>query len=233
MTPVRIFRHVVCEGPGYLGTFLEARGIPYRLVCIDQGVEVPRDLDEVSGLVFMGGTMSVNDGLQWIVDEIDLIRRAVALDIPVMGICLGSQLISKALGAQVTRGPGMEIGWHPVTAFDHPGRDDWLQGLATPVDAFHWHGETFSIPDGAIPLLSSRCYENQAFAVGKTLGLQFHLEMTEQMLRQWLQLYRRDFAEPSACIQDPSTIAEDLPTRLERLHRVADHFFGRWLLGVA
>ena len=115
MKPIAIFRHVAAEGPGYLAEFLDMQQIPWRLIAIDAGDAVPHSVEAYSGLVFMGGPMSVNDALPWIAPALALIRDAVAGDIPVLGHCLGGQLISKALGGTVSRNPVKEIGWGEVT----------------------------------------------------------------------------------------------------------------------
>ena len=164
MKPVRIFRHIACEPPGYLGDFLRARGVPFEVVCIDEGQTVPADLDGVSGLVFMGGAGSVHDSHSWIAEEIALIRRAVAEEMPVLGVCLGGQLMSVALGGEVTRAPAMEIGWHEVRQVPGAVARDWLAGAPERFTAYHWHAWTFSVPEGAERLLASDCTANQAFA---------------------------------------------------------------------
>jgi GMP synthase-like glutamine amidotransferase len=226
--PIRIFRHVSCEGPGYLGQFLDRRGAPWQLVCIDADQPVPQDLGAVSGLVFMGGAMSVNDPLDWIVDEMRLIGNALAEGVPILGICFGGQLLCKALGGDVWRGDGMEIGWHPVERVDDSGAA-WLDGVAPEFEAFHWHAETFTIPAGAEHLLRSRCYANQAFAWGDHLAMQFHLEMTEEMVRAWIDRYGSDLDLDSRCIQQRQAVTADLRTSVRRLNRVADQIYSGWL----
>ena len=109
MLPVAIFRHSPTEGPGYFAIFLEQQGIPWRLVAIDEGEPVPAAVDAYSGLCFMGGPMSVNDDLPWIENSLSLIRQAVAVDMPVLGHCLGGQLMAKALGGVVSANPIKEI----------------------------------------------------------------------------------------------------------------------------
>ncbi|MCW9031215.1 MAG: type 1 glutamine amidotransferase, partial [Gammaproteobacteria bacterium] len=165
MKPVRIFRHVACEGPGYLGTFLEQHNIPYEVICIDEGVTVPQNLEDISGLIFMGGGMNVTDPLQWISDEKKLIKKAINQNIPVLGICLGAQLISTALGGEITHDPNMEIGWHAVVKDAENKNSEWLKNLPETFIPFHWHADTFSIPDEATLLLHSKCRINQAFAI--------------------------------------------------------------------
>ena len=115
MKPVAIFRHSESEGPGYFATYLEAHRTPWALIRIDRGEPVPRDPSPFAGLVFMGGPMSVNDTLPWIAPVLDIIGRAVREDIPVLGHCLGGQLIARALGGVVAKNPVKEIGWGKVT----------------------------------------------------------------------------------------------------------------------
>ena len=191
MNPVAIFRHSPTEGPGYFATFLERHGIPWRLVRIDAGDAVPADARAFSGLVFMGGPMSVNDDLPWIAPVLALIRDAVAADVPVLGHCLGGQLMSKALGGSVIAqsGQGNRLGrGHGSIRRRRRGA-----GSAMPAPAFrsfHWHGETFTLPPGAQRLLSSAHCANQAFALGPHLGMQCHIEMTPEMVDSWCEMRR-------------------------------------------
>ena len=164
MKPVAIFRHSAGEGPGYFATFLDRHGIPWQLVCIDAGALPPSTCEDFSGLCFMGGPMSVNDDLPWLPPTLELIRGAVAVHVPVIGHCLGGQLISKALGGVITRNPVKELGWGEVTTTDTLARD-WLGDLVR-FEAFHWHGETFELPPGARQSSGSKVtsgLENRAF----------------------------------------------------------------------
>lgn len=229
MKPIRIFRHVACEKPGYLGDFLDKQDVPWELVCIDENRPVPSEVDEVSGLVFMGAAVGVNDPLAWIEDELALIRKAHEAGIPMMGICFGGQLISKALGGEVTRGKGMEIGWYPLYRLDGIDHDGWLDGLPVEFDTFHWHADTFSMPPGSQPLLMSDCYKNQGYFLGDHLGMQFHLEMTKEMVKSWVEKYGSDLNLDSCCIQSAETIQDDLQGRIERLHQISDVIYGNWL----
>jgi len=230
--PIAILRHCETEGPGYFATWLERRGAPWRLVAVDAGDAVPRDARAFSGLVFMGGPMSVNDPLPWIEAEIALIRDAVAKDVPVLGHCLGGQLIARALGGEVRRNRVKEIGWGEVAVEDNSVARAWL-GDTTRFDAFHWHGETFTIPFGATRILSGAHCTNQGFAVGRHLGLQCHVEMTEEMVRRWVADGARDLARArSPAVQPAAEILRRLPARLEALQRVADRLYERWYEGV-
>src|SRR3989338_1102292 len=232
MQPILIFRHAPHEGPGYLADYLARHRLPHRLIRIDQGDPVPTSLDGIPGLVFMGGPMSANDPLPWIPKVTALIRQAVAADLPVLGHCLGGQLISKALGGVITKNPVKEIGWLPVQAIDAPAARDWLGGLPREFEVYHWHGETFSIPPGATRILGSRDCANQAFVIGKTLSFQCHIEMTADMVREWARVGSNELAPTCATVQSPQTMAVDLDARVARLQGLADKFYDRWIQGL-
>jgi GMP synthase-like glutamine amidotransferase len=177
----------------------------------------------------MGGPMSVNDPLPWIGQELELIRQAQAVDLPVLGHCLGGQLICKALGGDVTRNPVKEIGWHPVRRRNNATAQRWLQGLPEETTLFHWHGETFSIPAGAECILESAHCANQAFVLGNTLALQCHVEMLAPMVGEWAQLYRQELESPGPAIQTAAQMAEDLDARIRGAQQVANVLYTRWL----
>ncbi|MCR4301404.1 MAG: type 1 glutamine amidotransferase [Sulfuricaulis sp.] len=199
------------------------------MVRIDQHDPLPSSIDGVSGIALMGGSMSVNDNLPWIPKVTRIIQKAVEADLPVLGHCLGGQLISKALGGVITRNSVKEIGWLPVTQVDNGIARDWLNGLPPEFEVFHWHGETFSIPTGATRILASRDCANQAFVFGKTLALQCHIEMTSDMVRAWARVGADDLAPACATVQDPQTMMADLETRVKRLQAIADKFYDRWI----
>jgi GMP synthase-like glutamine amidotransferase len=232
MKPIAVFRHAATEGPGYFATFIERRGLPWRLIAIDQGAAVPQSCTDFAGLVFMGGPMSVNDDLPWIAPVLDLIRDAVAAGVPVLGHCLGGQLIAKALGAAVTRNAVKEIGWGEVRATEHPLARQWLGDVAA-FPAFHWHGETFAIPAGATRILASDHCANQAYVLGPHLGMQCHVEMTETMIRSWCEVGAAEVAEAGGpAVQSPAAMLAQAPAELPRMRAVADRLYGRWLEGV-
>ena len=233
MKPIAIFRHTHTEGPGYFADFIDERGIPWQLICIDAGDAVPDDVSKFSGLVFMGGPMSVNDDLPWIPPVLALIRNAVARNIPVLGHCLGGQLMSKALGGAVTRNPIKELGWGEATVSDNGTARVWF-GNTQSFEAFHWHGETFSLPQGAVHLLSSAYCTNQAFALGKHLALQCHVEMTEQMIRKWCEVGADEIAAASSspAVQSASTMQAQTADKLPQMHTVARQLYQRWVEGL-
>jgi GMP synthase-like glutamine amidotransferase len=233
MKPVAIFRHARTEGPGYLADFLGVRGIPWRLIRIDAGDAMPTDLHQFSGFVFMGGPMSVNDDLPWIPPVLALIRGAITNDIPVLGHCLGGQLMSKALGAVVDRNPVKEIGWGEIVVVDVAEADHWFGGTRKFL-GFHWHGETFAIPDGATRLLSSAYCENQAFSLGKHLGFQCHIEMTTDMVREWCRIGGDEISRSgdSLGVQPTDEIQRDLDQRVAALNLVAERVYTVWVEGL-
>ena len=233
MKPVAIFRHAAAEGPGYLAEFFDARSIPWQMISIDAGDAVPQSADAYAGLVFMGGPMSVNDDLPWIAQAEALIRDAVAKDIPLLGHCLGGQLISKALGGTVSRNPVKEIGWGEVTVADNDIAHEWF-GEVGRFNAFHWHGETFTLPQGATHLLSSAYCTNQAWAIGKHLALQCHVEMAGQMIREWCEIGADEMlaARDSPGVQPVGEILRQMEVDLPRLHQVAARLYSKWISGL-
>jgi GMP synthase-like glutamine amidotransferase len=231
---ILIFRHFRTEGPGYVAEFLDRHGLPHRTIKVDEGEPVPQSIADIPGLVFMGGPMSVNDPLPWIPKVLRLIRAAVAADVPVLGHCLGGQLLAKALGGRVRPNRAKEIGWLPVQAVATPQSAAWLDGLPPQFEVFHWHGETFSLPPGAMHILRSRYCRNQAFVFGKSLGLQCHIEMTPDMVRTWARDGQAEIARalPAASVQRPAQMLTSLRPRAARLNRVADVLYTRWIAGL-
>lgn len=231
MKPVAIFRHSLTEGPGYFATYLERIGRPWELIRIDAGDAVPSSVQGYAGLAFMGGPMSVNDPLPWIPEVLALIREAVEQDVPVIGHCLGGQLMSKALGGTV--GPNLvkEIGWGEIRVEDHPLAAHWLGDGPRSFVSFHWHGETFTVPPGAQRLMSSTHCANQAFALGRHIAMQCHVEMTAELVAAWCDSGAREIAaaSPGPAVQSVDEIQRNLSARLAGLHAVADRIYARWV----
>ncbi len=233
MKPVAIFRHSPTEGPGYFATFLSQHNIPQALIKVDAGDPLPRDVSAYSGLVLMGGPMSVNDDLPWIEPVLALIREAVHLDIPVLGHCLGGQLIAKALGGEVTQNPVKEIGWGEVSVLDLAIAREWFGAAPTTFQSFHWHGETFSLPPGATRILESPYCANQAYVLGKHLGMQCHVEMTRDMIEAWCELGQAEIAAAhSPAVQTAAQMAIDMDARLVALNAIAARLYAHWIHGL-
>lgn len=229
MKPVAIFRSARSEGPGYFATYLDRRSVPWQLVALDEGQKVPRDALRYSGICFMGGAMSANDDLPWIAPALELIRDAVRQDVPVIGHCLGGQLMAKALGGSVGHNPVREIGWGEVRVAENAVAREWLGELQQFL-SFHWHGETFTIPPGATRVLENDLCANQGFATGIHLGLQTHVEMTEEIVRTWLCGGGEEMAAHASSpgVQTPAEIERDMEARLKALNEVANRLYDRW-----
>lgn len=233
MKSIAIFRHSFSEGPGYLTDFLDARKLPWQLICIDANDVVPADASAYAGLVFMGGPMSVNDPLPWIEPVLALIRDAVARDIPVLGHCLGGQLISRALGGTVRKNAVKEIGWGEVSMATNAEARAWFGDMKSAV-VFNWHGETFSMPNGATHLLSSKHCTNQAYAIGKHLAMQCHVEMTESMIRDWCVVGADEIASAptSPAVQSAGVIQQQMGKHLPAMRQLAEHVYSHWVRGL-
>jgi GMP synthase-like glutamine amidotransferase len=235
MKPVAIFRHSITEGPGYFATFLEGRGVPWRLFKLDEGETVPAAAGDFAGLGLIGGPMSVNDDLPWIAPVLALIRHAVQGGVPVIGHCLGGQLMAKALGGVVTPNAVKEIGWGRIDISPSPESRHWL-GDMTAFESFHWHGETFSLPVGAVRLAASRYCENQMFALGPHLAMQCHVEMTPELIAAWCQDWSNEIAalaQRAPSVQTPQHMLDRVEEKVHGLHRVADQLYSTWLRGLA
>lgn len=174
---VHVLQHAPFEGLGSIRFWLDEHGAEVSYTRCFAWDTVPA-LEGFDMLIAMGGPMSVNDEaeLPWLKEEKRAIRDAIARDIPVLGVCLGAQLIASALGARVYRNPSKEIGWFPIRAVAHSGPSF---GFPSECNVFHWHGETFDLPEGATLLARSEACEHQAFQLNRNvIGLQFHPEMT-------------------------------------------------------
>lgn len=233
MKPIIIFRHAQTEGPGYLGLFLNGLNIPWQLIKIDEGEPLPTSVLDFSGVVLMGGPMSVNDDLPWIAPLLNLILEAFKADIPLLGHCLGGQLISKALGAVVTQNAIKEIGWGEVNVTNSEAAKLWFGDLTT-FNSFHWHGETFSLPNGAVHLLSSQYCQNQAYAIGKHLAFQCHIEMTAEMVQSWCDVGGEELKDSrqSRAVQQADEIQENLVVDCAELNQVAKLVYSQWIKGL-
>jgi len=188
MTPDVLFLlHTATEGPGTLAPFIAARGARAQYACLYAGAGLPADPRHYALIVAMGGPMNVDeeDRFPFLREETAFLRSAIAANVPVLGVCLGAQLIAKACGARVVKAPQPEIGWFPITLCDAAANDPAFAGLPRACTVLHWHEDMALLPAGAVLLASSAACPHQAFRVGSALALQFHVEITLAMLAAW------------------------------------------------
>lgn len=227
MSDVLILQHVRPEPPATIANALDARGVSYRTVRTFRDDPVP-DMLDADGLVVMGGPMGVGDidHRPHLQAELDLVEQALDDERPLLGVCLGSQLLAHVLGAEVHPGPSKEIGWDEVTRTDAAADDPLFRGLDDSFPAFHWHGDVFSMPDGAVRLARTAQTEHQAFRYGETAyGLLFHLEVTPKTVAWMTKAFQDELAEEGL---DGAAIRRAAMTHEEALRATADTVFGRW-----
>jgi len=230
--PVAVFRYSDTEGPGHFATFLDGKRLPWTLVKLDEGDRVPASSDAFAGLEFMGGTMSANDELSWTQPVLSLMRDALDRGVPMIGHCLGGQMMARAAGGRVSVNPVKEIGWNRVRVEDTPLARRWFGDDVREFVTFQWHGETFTIPPGAERILTGEHCPNQAYVLDyRHLGLQCHVEMTPEMIASWLASgggeLRDNLASPA--VQPAERIVAETPTRLPVLSSTAERLYRRWI----
>jgi GMP synthase-like glutamine amidotransferase len=229
MHPIAVFRFSPTEGPAYFADWLDARELRWSLIALDEGARVPSDTRELSGIAMMGGPMSVNDVLPWSAPLSALLRDAVAANVPVIGHCLGGQLLAQALGAPVTRATTPEIGWLDVDVTDDAARHAWFGGRAS-FTTFQWHYDEFALPPRATRVLGNAFTRNQAYVVDERhIGFQCHVEMTESLVETWLASGASELpAASTPAMQSADDVRRDLRSRVGALHAVADDVYARW-----
>lgn len=198
MEEIVVFQHDPFEDLGFFAEILEKQKANYRVIRLFHGEMPAEDWEHLKALIVLGGPMSAHQEadypfLRW---EKAIIRAAMDESVPILGVCLGAQLIAAALGTSVFRGRVREIGWSPISVTAHGQVDSLLGYLPENATVFQWHGDGFDLPSGAIRLASSVHYENQAFRLGKSIyGLQFHLEVTPRMIERWIDERSKDLAQ--------------------------------------
>jgi GMP synthase (glutamine-hydrolysing) len=230
MLPILALRHVPCEGPGLIGEVAKARGIEIVVADLPDRFPYWPEPTHYSALLVLGGPMSVYDSQRypWLKDEAKLLRRCRDEGIPILGICLGSQLLAASFGAKVYAGGRKEIGWGPVRLASAARTDRLLEGTPRDLTVFHWHGDTFDLPAGADLLAGSDLFSHQAFRVeDRWYGFQFHLEVTEEMPEAWAEEYRAELEETGG-----ATVGDGLGDSVERVQALRPHaerIFNNWL----
>lgn len=225
---VLILQHAAPEGPGLIAAALGAREVTADVVRLDQGRPAPDALGDAAGLVVLGGPMGANDEAvhPFLAAEKRLIRAAVDAKKPVLGVCLGAQLLASVLGATVRASGRREIGWHDVRMRGRASGDVLFHDVEPVITPLHWHGDVFDLPPGAEPLASSALTELQAFRHGeKAWGLLFHLEVTRAMVEEMVVAFA---GELKAAAVEPSAILTGMARHLARAQDVGARVFRRW-----
>jgi GMP synthase (glutamine-hydrolysing) len=233
MKKLLILQHVAHELLGTLNPLLKKSGFRIRYVNFARHPDAQPSLDGYDGVVLLGGPMSVNDTHQFphLATEMKLIEQAMARDLPVLGICLGAQLIAKTLGASVYPNQEKEIGWYDVSPTNHAESDPLLKAFQETEKIFQWHGDTFEIPNSGLHLAFSSLCANQAFRYGTNVyGLQFHLEVDEPMIHRWLRVAenKREIVSLDGKI-DPERIQQETPQHIGRLNHLSERVFGEFI----
>ena len=232
MRSVAIFCFSPTEGPGFFAEWLRAHRVPVEVIPLDRGAGVPADPRQYAGIGMMGGPMSANDPLPWNAPLTALLRDAVSAGVPVIGHCLGGQLLARALGARVTRAPRPEIGWLDASVEGTVGAE-WFGRTGT-CPMFQWHYDTFEVPSVATRVLSDPHVPNQAYVVDdRHIGLQGHVEMTPELIESWLATGNDELPDTStANLQSAAEIRRDQAARVAALHDVAAAVYARWAQGL-
>ena len=230
MEDILVFQHEPEEGLGTFAHILEEQKAGFRYIRLFRD-EIPTESwDEVRALIILGGSMGIHEEeeypfLKW---EKSIIRTAIKNGIPLLGICLGAQLIAAAAGADVYQGNFKEIGWYPISITLEGEMDPLLGHIPNKALVFHWHGDSFDLPRGAQRLASSTYYQNQAFRLGKNVyGLQFHLEVTPTMVERWLDEHGKELAQIPYI--SPDKIRADTRSYSVDLKHYGERFFSGFI----
>lgn len=229
MKPVVILQHLTADGPAYLHTWLQRNGLAFELFNSELGQDFPRTLQGCRALAVLGGEMSANDPLPSLRDAERLILEAMHSGVPVLGHCLGGQLMARALGAPVTHSSVPEIGWHAIRLLPHDETAGWF-GPGDTTTVFQWHYDAFEPPAGAQLLARSDACA-QAFSIGPHLAMQFHVELDADKLDAWLAAHdERFFAAASHdTVQTPAEMRQGVAAHVAAQQGLADRIYQRWI----
>ena len=231
MKPVLIFEHIPSSNPGLFRKFLEDRSLPYRIIHVNEGESLPLldQLEEYSGLCFLGGTESVTQATKVMLQEMDLIKHARKTGLPMIGHCLGGQLISKALGGEVKKNDVEEFGWSALAVCESREARQWLTGNQDEFHAMQWHSDTFSIPPGATRILSGEYCENQAFVLDNILAMQFHIEIDLDTIMHWALDLSEKHPPKDAGTQSGPEIVDETEHKCAVSSQLAIQLYQHWL----
>ena len=236
MKPILILQHLSLDAPAYLREWLDREGRAYDVFDTERGEAFPEQVSGYGALAVLGGEMSANDALPSLRQAERLILQALDADLPVIGHCLGGQLMARAVGARVCRSPAPEIGWQAMDVVDCAGAHAWF-GDAPRHVVYQWHNEAFELPTGAELLASSAACPHQAFALGaRHLAMQFHVELDAAKLDVWARsrdpVFLRQQLDHAATVQSGIAMLRQAKDALPAQQRLADRIYRRWLHGV-
>lgn len=235
MKPVLILQHLSGDGPAWFGAWLRAQGVPFDCRDTQAGQAYPEHLREHAALAVLGGEMSANDPLPSLRQAERLILQAMDAGKPVIGHCLGGQLMARALGARVGDSPRPEVGWQPMQVRPEPEALRWF-GRSGTVTVYQWHFEAFELPPGARLLAASEACPHQAYAIGPHLGMQFHIEVDAEKVDRWSREAGERWAAAlrahPGSVQDGAAMRAALAAELPAHQALADRLYGQWLQGV-
>ena len=226
---VIFIKHIDIEGPGTIADFLEDNKIEYTVVDLSQGDNVPKLHKDIQAVISLGGPMNVyeEEKYPFLKDE-DVLLQKITVEgkVSVLGICLGAQLIAKAAGARVTKNHVKEIGWYKIVLNDNGQSDELFKGLPEIFKVFQWHGDTFGIPANGKRLAFSEFCQNQILKIGRNIyGIQFHVEITKDMIAQWSDAYKKELDSLNGIVSDKKKMLEDY-SKLEGAYmKQAEQFY--------
>ena len=228
MSKIWVLQHTACETLGAIADALEAEALAWQYVRVFEGKPVPAEIGDAGGLIVMGGPMGVyeQDRYPHLKDELRLIESALKSGKPVLGVCLGSQLLASALGAKVSKGPCKEIGWYPIRLSETASQDRLWSNAPREFTVLHWHGDVFDLPAGAVNLASSELTAHQAFRYGTcAYGFLFHLEMSEDMIAELAMVFADELREAGG---DAARLAAESTINCGNVQTVGETVFCRW-----
>ncbi len=223
-------KHIDIEGPGTMGSYLEENNFKYDTVELYNNDTLPDNPSQYNAIVVLGGPMNVyeEEKYPFLKAEDELIKKTLNENIPMLGLCLGGQLISKACGAKVKKTETKEIGWFKTCLTESGQNDPLFTGLLAEIEVFQWHGDTFDVPENSIHLASSELCRNQAFRYNENVyALQFHLEVTREMISDWLTAYSGEVASTEGV--SSKTILEYAEQYSDAYNKQANIFYSNFL----
>jgi GMP synthase (glutamine-hydrolysing) len=228
MAKIWVLQHHPVENLGRIAEALEEAALAWQYVRVFDGAPIPKDMKGAGGLIVMGGPESVYqlDRYPYLRDEMQLIENALADNKPILGVCLGAQLLAAVLGSSVKRSESREIGWYQVRLTESAHTDRLMRGLPAEFMAAHWHSDVFDLPDGAVPLASSERTAVQAFRFGdRAYGLLFHAEITEDRIRSLVSEFAEDLKRVGV---DGDSYLAHAPEHMPALSEIGATIFARW-----